>query len=136
MDYTTIEDVEKKFNELYEWDKRKFINRHVDTYCNLDDYYGDYDNLFRFNDNVVLDYVTSEFNAYDLLTSLEYQDVLNYVTFNSDADELVGEVGDDDLLEICMRRFDFDAIVNKLNDIDRDRLVNFVLGDSEKSVPR
>ena len=49
---------------------------------------------------------------------------------------MVGEVGDDDLLEICMQRFDFDAIVNKLNDIDRDRLVNFVLGDNEKSVPR
>ena len=45
MGYTTIEDVEKKFNELYEWDKRKFINEHVDTYCNLDDYFGDYDNL-------------------------------------------------------------------------------------------
>jgi hypothetical protein len=137
MEYVSVETVSKLFDELYDWDKKKFIEKLIEKYetdyCDVKsiddvlDYYGIDD---------ILAYVSKFWNTDEILSEFHSYEILNYIKYTLEEEELINGVSDACLLDECLKRCDIKDIIKKINDEDRDTLLKIVLGDEEGAVPR
>lgn len=137
MDCVRIEDVEKIFNELQEYEKQKFIQKFQDEY-------GKYPNsveeiLEYFNYNMYeKDLIQNIFEFFGTEKIMRYLDVYEMLEYIKDTafgvDEKLLDAVDDKsaILERTLEEFEIKDILKRLEEEDRDAVLNYVLYDNSK----
>lgn len=137
MDCVRIEDVEKIFNDLQEWEKQKFIQKFQDEYGKDPNSVEEILEYFNYN-MFEKDLVRNIFDFFGTEKIMRYLGVYDMLEFIKDTaigvDEKLLDAVDEKsaILERTLEEFEIKDILKRLEEEDRDAVLNYVLYDNSQ----
>lgn len=135
--YTEIENVEKVFNNLMEWDKAKFIRKYFKQYIAPSDIANDVyyvqEVLQHCDSDDLIDATVEQCDHYSILLNMPYSSITSYVNSKGDNEETTLEdFTQQEIMEYVANNYTMDDIADA---VGFDAISDYVLNGSKNVDP-